>query len=393
VVPQTALIALEDGATFRGEALAGGGTVGGELVFTTGMTGYQEVVTDPSYAGQMVTFTFPMVGNYGVARELEESGTAHARAILAREITNYRFNHVAEGAWLEWLAARGVMAVAGVDTRALTRHIRDKGAMRAVVSTEAGAAGELVELARSLPAMAGQDLVRDVTRHERTELEPLGPGVATEGAGGTEADPERGAAHVVAYDYGIKNSILRRLREQGFRVTVVPAETTAAAVLKLSPDGVFLSNGPGDPAAVTYAVRAVGKLLGKVPIFGICLGHQILALSLGMQTYKLPFGHRGSNHPVRDEDTGGVWITTQNHGFAVSTERGVPNGVAISHVNLNDGTVEGLECQEQPAFSVQFHPEASPGPHDALGLFARFAELVERSRDLEAADGHPGEDA
>jgi carbamoyl-phosphate synthase small subunit len=389
-VPQTALIALEDGATFRGEALAGGGTVGGEVVFTTGMTGYQEVVTDPSYAGQMVTFTFPMVGNYGVAARLEESEMVHARAILAREITNYRFNHVAEGAWLEWLAARGVMAIAGVDTRALTRHIRDKGAMRAVVSTEAGAVGELVELARSLPHMSGQDLVREVTRRDRTELGPLAPEGGTAGIDGGEDVPDRAAAHIVAYDYGIKNSILRRLREQGFRLTVVPADTTAAAVLKLRPDGVFLSNGPGDPAAVTYAVKAVGKLLGKVPVFGICLGHQILALSLGIRTYKLPFGHRGSNHPVRDECTGGVWITTQNHGFAVSTERGVPSGVAISHVNLNDGTVEGLECEELRAFSVQFHPEASPGPHDACGLFARFHESVERSRGFGKSRG--GED-
>jgi carbamoyl-phosphate synthase small subunit len=370
-VPLPARIVLEDGAEFAGEALAGEGTVGGEVVFTTGMTGYQEVVTDPSYSGQLITFTFPMLGNYGVADGLAESADAHARAIVAREITNYRFNHMATGAWLDWLSARGVMAVSGVDTRALTRHIREQGAMRAVVSTEGGSAGELVELARALPPMSGLDLVRDVSRRKREELAPLP-------IDGEEADTgeQAPAPHVVAYDYGIKNSILRGLRTQGFRVTVVPADTPAAGVLKLGPDSVFLSNGPGDPAAVKYAVKNIGKLLGKVPIFGICLGHQLLALALGLHTYKLRFGHRGSNHPVRDEIAGGVLITTQNHGFAVPTDGGLPTGVRLSHVNLNDGTVEGLACDELRAFSVQFHPEASPGPHDAWGLFARFRELV-----------------
>jgi carbamoyl-phosphate synthase small subunit len=381
-VPLPARIVLEDGAEFIGEALAGAGTVGGEVVFTTGMTGYQEVVTDPSYSGQLVTFTFPMVGNYGVADGLAESADAHARAIVAREITNYRFNHAATGEWLDWLSARGVMAVSGVDTRALTRHIREQGAMRAVVSTEGGGAGELVALARTLLPMSGLDLVRDVSRREREELPPLP-------VGGEDADTgeQAPAPHVVAYDYGIKNSILRGLRTQGFRVTVVPADTPATAVLKLGPDGVFLSNGPGDPAAVKYAVRNVGKLLGKVPVFGICLGHQLLALALGLHTYKLRFGHRGSNHPVRDEIAGGVLITTQNHGFAVSTDGGLPKGVRLSHLNLNDGTVEGLVCDELRAFSVQFHPEASPGPHDAWGLFARFRTLVDEARGAAGKDG------
>jgi len=378
-VPLPARIVLEDGAEFAGEALAGEGTVGGEVVFTTGMTGYQEVVTDPSYCGQLVTFTFPMIGNYGVTDALAESANAHARAIVAREITNYRFNHAATGVWLDWLSAHGVMAVTGVDTRALTRHIREQGAMRAVVSTGGGGAGELIELARAQPPMSGLDLVREVSRRDREELAPL---PIDDGDGGCdEADSgERAAPHIVAYDYGIKNSILRGLRTNGFRVTVVPADTVATAVLKLRPDGVFLSNGPGDPAAVKYAVRNVGKLLGKVPVFGICLGHQLLALSLGLHTYKLRFGHRGSNHPVRDEIAGGVLITTQNHGFAVSTDGGLPKGVRVSHVNLNDGTVEGLECHELRAFSVQFHPEASPGPHDAWGLFARFRTLVDEAR-------------
>jgi carbamoyl-phosphate synthase small subunit len=228
--------------------------------------------------------------------------------------------------------------------------------------------------------MTGQDLVRGVSRRDRLELEPELHEVSEQQPKQAGAAKGLPAAHIVAYDYGIKNSIVRRLRQQGFRVTVVPADTAAAAVLRMRPDGVFLSNGPGDPAAVTYAVKAIRKLLGKVPVFGICLGHQLLALALGMHTYKLPFGHRGSNHPVRDEASGGVWITTQNHGFAVSTDRGVPEDVAVSHVNLNDGTVEGLRCERLSAFSVQFHPEASPGPHDAHSLFARFRELVDCAR-------------
>jgi len=364
-VPETALIALEDGATFRGEALTGAGTVGGELVFTTGMTGYQEVVTDPSYCGQLVTFTFPMVGNYGVAAAFDESDTAQARAVVAREVTSYRFNHAAEGAWLEWLGARNVMAVTGVDTRALTRHIREAGAMRAAISTEVEAAGELVELARSLPPMTGRDLVTEVTRRREETLPP---------ADGTAVHD---APHVVVMDFGVKRSIIARLRQQGFRLTVVPADTTSSAILRLKPDGLFLSNGPGDPAAVTYAVKAVSRLVGKVPIFGICLGHQILALALGMRTYKLRFGHRGSNHPVRDLRSGRVMITTHNHGFAVDPDLdNAPPGVQISHVDLNDDTVEGISCDESRAFSVQFHPEASPGPHDAHRLFVCFRDLI-----------------
>jgi len=369
-VPEPALIALEDGTTFRGEALTGDGTVGGELVFTTAMTGYQEVATDPSYAGQLVTYTFPMVGNYGVAPDLEESETAHARAIVAREITSYGFNHAAVGTWLEWLSAKGVMALTGIDTRALTRHIRDQGAMRAVASTEVDSVGELVDLARKVPAMSGRDLVRDVSRRDVERLDAAGPGPGDDDA-----------PHVVAYDFGIKRSIVEQLRAEGLRLTIVPADTSSAAVLRLRPDGVFLSNGPGDPAAVTYAVKAVGKLLGKVPVFGICLGHQLLARALGLETYKLPFGHRGSNHPVRDLETGTIWITTQNHGFCVADDLGgAATDVRISHIDLNDGTVEGVMCERLQASSVQFHPEASPGPHDARGLFKRFRETIDATR-------------
>jgi carbamoyl-phosphate synthase small subunit len=363
-LPSPALIVLEDGASFAGEALAGGGTVGGEIVFTTSMAGYQEVATDPSYCGQLVTFTFPMNGNYGADPERDESGTAHARAIIARELTNYRFNRASSVTWLDWLEDHGVLAVSGVDTRALTRHIREKGALRAVVSSEGGGVRELRKAAQGLPVMGGLDLAKVVTCREAYEAPEPAAGPAP-------------ARHVVAFDFGIKRSMLGRLAAAGFHVTVVPGQTSAREVLKRRPDGVFLSNGPGDPAAVGYAVKAVERLLGKVPIFGICLGHQLLALALGMTTYKLKFGHRGVNHPVKDLRTGVVEITTQNHGFAVRDPGGV-GGAAVTHVNLNDGTVEGVAAPERHAFSVQYHPESSPGPHDSHYLFERFRAEIDR---------------
>ena len=364
-MPRPAVIVLEDGATFTGEALAGAGTVGGEIVFTTSMSGYQEIATDPSYCGQLVTYTFPMNGDYGADPERDESGKAHARAIVAREITNYRFNRASRLTWLDWLAERGVLAVSGVDTRALTRHIREKGALRAVVSSEAREPRELRKAAQGLPKMGGLDLARVVTCETAYEA-PAPPGAPA---------PDR---HVVAYDFGVKRSILRCLAARRMRVTVVPAQTSAREVLKNRPDGVFLSNGPGDPAAVGYAVKAVERLLGKVPVFGICLGHQLLAQALGMSTYKLKFGHRGANHPVKDLRTGRIEITTQNHGFAVRDSGGVP-GAEVTHVDLNDGTVEGVAAPALHAFSVQSPPEATPGPHDSLYLFDRFREEIERS--------------
>jgi len=362
-LPSPALIVLEDGASFSGEALTGGGTVGGEIVFNTSMGGYQEIATDPSYCGQLVTYTFPMNGNYGADPGRDESGKAHARAIIAREVTNYRFNRDSRTTWLDWLAGHGVLAVTGVDTRALTRHIREKGALRAVVSTEAADLRQLRKAAQGLPSMRGLDLARAVSCAEVYEAPTLEGGPAPE-------------LHVVAYDYGVKRSMLRYLGERGFRVTVVPAQTSAQKVLKMAPDGVFLSNGPGDPAAVTYGVKAVERLLGKVPVFGICLGHQILAQALGMKTFKLKFGHRGANHPVKDLRTGVVEITTQNHGFAVKDA--AVSGAEITHLNLNDGTVEGVAAPERFAFSVQYHPESTPGPHDSLYLFDRFREEIER---------------
>jgi carbamoyl-phosphate synthase small subunit len=363
-VPSKALIVLEDGASFAGEALAGTGTTGGEIVFNTSMLGYQEIATDPSYSGQIITYTFPMNGNYGCDPARDESSRAHARAVVAREITNYRYNRASTATWLDWLAEHKVLAISGVDTRALTRHIRQFGALRAVISTEDSDVRSLVKTARKLPEMTGLDLARGVTCESPYEVEPA--------AG-------EAPFHVVAYDFGIKRSIARYLAAQGFRVTVVPANTIARDVLKLAPDGVFLSNGPGDPAAVDYAAKSVGRLLGKVPLFGICLGHQLLGLALGYSTYKLKYGHRGANHPVKDLRTGIIEITTQNHGFAVADGSG-NNGSEITHVNLNDGTVEGLACSDLCAFSVQFHPESTPGPHDSLYLFKRFREEMERFR-------------
>ena len=368
-VPSPALLVLEDGAAYRGEAMAGAGTVGGEIVFNTSMTGYQEIATDPSYCGQIVTYTFPLNGNYGADPSRDESGQAHARAIIARELTNYAYNRAATSSWLDWLSAHGVLAVSGIDTRALTRHIRSRGALRAVVSTDDPDVASLRRRAQKLPRMSGLDLASVVTCGETT----LTPAAAAPADGGD-------ALHVVAFDFGIKRSIVAHLAATGCRVTVVPAGTSSRDVLKLSPDGVFLSNGPGDPAAVTYAVKTLQKLLGKTPVFGICLGHQLLALALGFTTYKLKFGHRGANHPVKDLTTGQIEITTQNHGFAVreGSASSPADAAQVTHVNLNDGTVEGVAAPGLHAFSVQYHPESTPGPHDSLHLFERFAAEMRR---------------
>ena len=368
-MPSPALVVLEDGAAFRGEAMAGSGTVGGEIVFNTAMTGYQEIATDPSYCGQIVTYTFPLNGDYGADPARDESERAHARAIVARELVNYAFNRASSTSWLDWLAAHDVLAVSGVDTRALTRHIRSRGALRAVVSTDDPDVGSLRRRAQRLPRMAGLDLASVVTRAEPDEA----PATAAPADGGPPL-------HVVALDFGIKRSIVGYLNAAGCRTTIVPAATAPRDILRLAPDGVFLSNGPGDPAAVTYAVKTVQKLLGKTPLFGICLGHQLLAQALGMTTYKLKFGHRGANHPVKDLTTGAIEITTQNHGFAVRDDGPAqrPAGVQVTHVNLNDGTVEGLAASERYALSVQYHPESTPGPHDSLHLFGRFVAEMRR---------------
>ena len=352
-----ALLVLADGTTFEGEAVgaeAPGGIATGEVVFNTVLSGYQEVITDPSYAGQVITFTYPHIGNYGVADADDESRRPFCRGVVVRDLVRRPSSWRAADDLGSWLARHGVPGIAGVDTRRLTRHIREAGSMPCAFGTAEERL--LKEAALGEPATDGVDLVATVT---------TAAPYAVEG----------GPIRVVAYDFGIKSSILRLLREIA-TVEVVPASTPAEAVLDRSPDGVFLSNGPGDPSAVTYAVDAIRGLLGNVPVFGICLGHQLLGTALGGETYKLKFGHHGGNHPVRRLATGGVEITSQNHNYAVA--EGSVAAAAVTHVNLNDGVVEGLRCHDVPAFSVQYHPEAGPGPHDARYLFDEFAQLMRR---------------
>jgi carbamoyl-phosphate synthase small subunit len=401
-------VVLKDGTVFSGFGFGAPGKVLGEVVFNTSMSGYQEIATDPSYHGQMVTFTYPLIGNYGAAEHLLESNKVHSRAIVVREAKNTAWNATCPEPWVDWLTARDIVGVGGIDTRALTRRIREHGAMTACV-----AAGpcldpdELLAATRCAPDMTGLDLASAVTCTEPYEWSPSAADespLASGCGGAAELAPET-RFRVVAYDYGIKRSILRRLSAVGCEVTVVPAGWTAEQTLAMKPDGVFLSNGPGDPAAVGYAVETIAGLLGKVPVFGICLGHQLLSLALGLSTYKLKFGHRGANHPVRDYLTGKVEITSQNHGFAVEPPAVVrqalecgsvvgEGGVAglraedmllttrfgaaqMTHLNLNDGTVEGLRLLDLPAYSVQYHPEAGPGPHDSRYLFDRFVDLMQ----------------
>jgi carbamoyl-phosphate synthase small subunit len=350
-----ALLVLADGTTFEGEAIGAappGGVATGEVVFNTVLSGYQEVITDPSYAGQVITFTYPHIGNYGVAADDDESRRPHCRGVVVRDLARRPSSWRASDDLDSFLVRHGVPGISGIDTRRLTRHIRETGAMPCAF----GIADEttLKQAAVDEPGTDGIDLVATVTTdHAYTVGE--------------------GPLHVVAYDFGIKRTILRHL-EPLATVEVVPASTPAADVLARGPDGVFLSNGPGDPAAVTYAIDAIRGLLGNVPVFGICLGHQLLGAALGAETYKLKFGHHGGNHPVRRLATGAVEITSQNHNYAVA-EGAIP-GADVTHVNLNDGVVEGIRCRDVAAFSVQYHPEAGPGPHDARYLFDEFQQLV-----------------
>jgi carbamoyl-phosphate synthase small subunit len=368
-----AILALADGTTFEGVSFGAIGEATGEVVFNTSMTGYQEILTDPSYVGQMICMTYPEQGNYGVTGADEESPRPHATGFIVRHHAEEPSNFRAEGSLGAYLREHGIVGISGIDTRRLTKHIRTAGAQMGVLSTE-GSAKALVDRARSLPGMEGQDLGTLVSTKTRYEWRQKGADLWTEAERTEEKAPR---FHVVAYDWGLKRAMLRLLAEAGCRITVVPSRTTAAEALALRPDGVFLTNGPGDPAAVVGAREAVAGLLGKVPVFGICLGHQILALALGARTYKLKFGHRGANQPVKELATGKVDITAQNHGFAVDDES-LGKRARVTHVNLNDGTVEGLEVLDVPAYSVQYHPESSPGPHDARHLFTRFVSMMER---------------
>jgi carbamoyl-phosphate synthase small subunit len=370
-----AVLALADGRVFRGRAFGAVGETVGEVVFNTAMTGYQEVLTDPSYKGQLVCMTYPEIGNVGINREDAESRGVYVEGFIVKECWARPSNWRSETSLGDYLASAGVVGIQGIDTRALVRHIRTHGAQEAVISSTDLDVDALVRKAKASPGLVGRDLVKEVTCAEPFDWS-LSDWMLGSGYRAVPLEEQRNAPLVVALDYGIKLNILRRLVATGFRVRVLPARSKASEILAHDPDGVFLSNGPADPAALPYAHEAVAGVLGKKPVFGICLGHQILALALGGRTYKLDFGHHGANHPVMDLRTRKVEITSQNHGFAVDADS-LKGRAVLSHVNLNDHTVEGLRGEGAPFFSVQYHPEASPGPHDASYLFVRFKRMVE----------------
>ena len=367
-------LALEDGTVFAGRAFGAPGTAEGEVVFNTSMTGYQEILTDPSYKGQIVTMTYPLIGNYGINRLDMESRRPHVAGFIIKELPPVYSNYRADMSLDAYLKQYNILGIQGIDTRALTRRLRMGGAMRGVLSTELLDDEQLVLRARQAAAMTGADWVQSVKPDAAYEW-------SQDQGEWSLGKVERGdGLHVIALDCGAKHNILRHLTERGVRVTVLPPETTTAEILKHRPDGLFVSNGPGDPAALDYAVVPIKGALGKVPIFGICLGHQLLSRAIGATTYKLKFGHRGANQPVKNIDTGRVEITSQNHGFAVDRASLEANGGIVTHVNLNDGTVEGFRHATLPAFCVQYHPEASPGPHDAAYLFDAFIEMMKTKK-------------
>ncbi|HKA07969.1 MAG TPA: glutamine-hydrolyzing carbamoyl-phosphate synthase small subunit [Gemmataceae bacterium] len=367
----TAKLALEDGTVYVGRGFGAAGETTGEVVFNTSMTGYQEVLTDPSYKGQIVTMTYPLIGNYGITDEDRESGAPNVAGFIVRENARTPSNFRAELDLNAYLAGFGIVGIEGIDTRSLVRRLRVRGAMMGVLSTSDLDDRSLVVKARALPGMEGADLVREVV--PETAYEWNGERLAPLAQTMLPVHPPR--HHVVALDFGMKWNIPRCLTQAGCKVTVLPGTVKAADVLAPKPDGIFLSNGPGDPAAVGYAIQTVKELLGKRPIFGICLGHQLLGLAMGGRTYKLKFGHRGANHPVLNNRTGKVEITTQNHGFTVDIDS-LSKDVELTHINLNDRTLEGMRHSRMPIFSVQYHPEASAGPHDSSYLFEEFCRLM-----------------
>lgn len=378
-----AILALEDGKYFLGESFGARATRTGEICFNTSMTGYQEVLTDPSYRGQIVAMTQPLIGNYGINDEDNESACPHVRGFVIEELCKVPSNWRSTASLQDYLAKYEIPGIQGIDTRTLTSHLRTRGAMRATVTTEITDPQQAVEFARQSPEMVGSDFVKEVSTEQGYVWDPQG----TLSVDWTLPNHSQAAPaplppvkyKIVAYDFGIKYNILRRLRQEGFSCQVVNARTTADEVMALKPDGIFLSNGPGDPAALDYVHREVRKLTGKRPIFAICLGHQMLGHAFGGKTFKLKFGHRGGNQPVKDLRSGKVAITSQNHGFAVDPDS-LPSNVEVTHINLNDNTVEGLRHKEAPVFSVQYHPEAAPGPNDARYFFHEFAHLIESSR-------------
>ena len=355
-----AMLALEDGQIFKGESFGTAGERFGEVVFNTSMTGYQEILTDPSYKGQIVTMTYPLIGNYGVNEEDAESCRPHLEGFVVKEYSKIFSNWRSKRSLGDYLKANGILGIEGIDTRSLTLHIRQAGAMKACLSTTDMDEGSLVKKAKASPGLLGIDLVKEVACSKKYEWN------------------DSGKYKVVVLDCGIKFNSLRELAKKNCRVIVVPASTTAKEILELKPDGVLLSNGPGDPAALPYIVKTVQDLIGKVPIFGICLGHQMIGQALGGKTYKLKFGHHGGNQPVKDLKTGKVAISVQNHGFCVDIDTLNKKETELTHINLNDATLEGMRHKKLPVFSVQFHPEASPGPHDAEYLFDKFVEMMKK---------------
>lgn len=382
-----AILALEDGSLYHGQGFGARTSASGEVCFNTSMTGYQEILTDPSYKAQIVTMTYPLIGNYGVNRQDIESWRPHAAGFVIRELSPIVSNWRADWSLAEYLEQNGIPGIQGVDTRSLTRKLRVRGAMNGFLSTEDVSEEEALRRARAWPGLGGVDYVREVThqnpfvwdeKDQESARFSLVKGTGTADARNVRDPLPPAEIPIVAFDYGMKYNILRRLRQQGFKINVLPAHASAEDALKLKPAGIFLSNGPGDPSALDYAVRTVKRLISSgIPTFGICLGHQILGQAFGGKTFKLKFGHRGGNQPVKDLDSGKVEITSQNHGYAVDPAS-LPSDVKVDRINLNDQTVEGMRHQTKPVFCVQYHPEASPGPHDSTGLFAEFRDLVHK---------------